>query len=70
MPTVNISMTEAQIWKLKQLQKRTGISASGLMRRALCFLVSELESYTFPGGSTGVDVTEQDLEREYAQRQE
>ena len=70
MPTINISMTEAQEWKLRQLQRRTRLGASYLMRKGLLLLVSELESFVFPEGQMGHDTTEADLEKEYAERTE
>jgi len=66
--TISISLSEAQVWKLEQLEKKSGISKSGLMQRALMLLISEYSSFTFPGGAMGHDVTEDSIETEYKEQ--
>ena len=65
---LSISLTEAQEWKLNELARRTGISRSGLIQKALLLLISELGAYQFRGGLIGSDVTEEDLEKEFAEK--
>ena len=66
--TISVSLSEALEWKLSELEKRTGISRSGLIQRGLLLLISELDAYEFPGGIVGKDTTEEDIKREYAGR--
>lgn len=62
---ISISLTEAQAWKLEQLEVETGISRSGLMQRALMYLVlGRPASRTFPNMSDAFE----GLESEYNSR--
>ena len=65
---ISISLSEAQAWKLEQLEKKTGISKSGLMQRALMLLLSEYSSVPFHGGSFPGNVTPETIEAEYKER--
>lgn len=59
---ITISLPEGLAWKINGLVRKTGISRSGLMQRAVCLLISELEAYELP---QGLKRTVEDIEQEF-----
>lgn len=65
---LSISITGAQLWKLEELRKSTGISKSGLIQRALMYLFTDTQQgWWSPNGIDIEDITRQ-LEDDYQGR--
>lgn len=58
--TISVSISEAQAWKLEEIEKRTGISKSGLVQRALMYLFTDKpQQWQSPNGIPSDSITEQ-----------
>lgn len=65
---ISVSLPETHLWKLEQLAKRTGISKSGLVRRALMYLFTDAPpSWDTPNG-LNVDKVIEQLEAEHKEQ--
>lgn len=67
---ISLSLSESMLWKLEQLKGKSGISKSGLIQQALLLLFGEYSGFNFPGGSCGEDITREDIEAEYKEREQ
>ena len=67
---LTVSLPEAMIWKVGQINQRTGIAKSKLVSQALLILFADYASFKFPSGEIGQDFELEDIEEEYASREE
>lgn len=64
--SVSVSLPEALVWKLDQLEQRYGIPRSALILKGVLLLIAETQVIPFEFGQLGADVSQGDVEKEFA----